>query len=100
MTHPASGTLRSRRELALAGAGLILIAGLIHLLLTPQHFAEAAYLGALFRANFAASVLAPSGSTEGSGGAGRSERWLPGTRSWHTSSAGRWGYLAWRRDTC
>jgi NhaP-type Na+/H+ or K+/H+ antiporter len=47
MTHPASGTLRSRRELALAGAGLILIAGLIHLLLTPQHFAEAAYLGAL-----------------------------------------------------
>ena len=28
MTYPASGTLRSRREPALAGAGLILIAGL------------------------------------------------------------------------
>jgi hypothetical protein len=36
MTYPASGTLRSRREPVLAGARLILIAGLIHLLLTPQ----------------------------------------------------------------
>jgi hypothetical protein len=45
MTYPASGTLRFRSEPALAGAGLILIAGLIHLLLTPQHFAETAYLG-------------------------------------------------------
>jgi hypothetical protein len=40
MTYPASGTLRSRRKLALADVGLILIAGLIHLLLTPQHFVE------------------------------------------------------------
>ncbi len=44
---------------------MILIAGLIHLLLTPQHFAEAAYLGALFRANFAASVLAAFGIYRG-----------------------------------
>ena len=44
---------------------MILIAGLIHLLLTPQHFAEAAYLGALFRANFAASVLAAFGICRG-----------------------------------
>ena len=35
MTYPASGTLRFRSKPALAGAGLIFIAGLIHLLLTP-----------------------------------------------------------------
>ena len=44
---------------------MILIAGLIHPLLTPQHFAEAAYLGALFRANFAASVLPAFGIYRG-----------------------------------
>jgi hypothetical protein len=65
MTYPASGTLRSRREPALAGAGLILIAGLIHLLLTPQHFAETAYLGALFLANFVGSVVAAVGIYRG-----------------------------------
>jgi hypothetical protein len=65
MTYPASGTLRSRREPALAGAGLILIAGLIHLLLAPQHFAETAYLGALFLANFVGSVVAAVGIYRG-----------------------------------
>ena len=65
MTYPASGTLRSRREPALAGAGLILIAGLIHLLLTPQHFAETAYLGALFLANSVGSVVAAFGIYRG-----------------------------------
>jgi hypothetical protein len=74
MTYPASGTLRFRSEPALAGAGLILIAGLIHLLLTPQHFAETAYLGTLFLANFVGSVLAAFGIYRGL-------RWGLGTRS-------------------
>jgi hypothetical protein len=50
MTYPASGTLRFRSEPALAGAGLILIAGLIYLLLT---------------ANFVGSVLAAFGIYRG-----------------------------------
>jgi hypothetical protein len=44
---------------------LILIAGLIHLLLTPQHFAETAYLGTLFLANFVGSILAAFGIYRG-----------------------------------
>jgi hypothetical protein len=44
---------------------LLLIAGLIHLLLTPQHFAETAYLGTLFLANFVGSILAAFGIYRG-----------------------------------
>jgi hypothetical protein len=65
VTYPASGTLRLRSEPALAGAGLILIAGLIYLLLSPQHFAETAYLGTLFLANVVGSVLAAFGIYRG-----------------------------------
>ena len=100
MTYPASGTLRSRREPALAGAGLILIAGLIHLLLTPQHFAETAYLGALFLANFVGSVVAAVGIYRGFRWGWALGALFAGARSWRTCSVAQWGYLAWRRDTC
>jgi hypothetical protein len=52
-------SLRSRG--ALVGAGLILVAGLIHLFLTPEHFREAPYLGLLFVADFAGSAVAAFG---------------------------------------
>ena len=45
----------------LAGVGSILVAGLIHLILTPEHFKEATYLGLLFIANFAGAAVAAFG---------------------------------------
>ena len=44
-----------------AGAYLISFVGLLHLLLAGEHFDYAAYLGALFLANFAASAVAALG---------------------------------------
>lgn len=61
MTHPTSRSLRSRGVLTLVGAGLILIAGLIHLVLTPEHLEEATYLGLLFLANFVGAAVAAFG---------------------------------------
>jgi hypothetical protein len=40
---------------------LILITGLIHLVLTPEHFREATYLGLLFVADFVAAAVAAFG---------------------------------------
>lgn len=57
--------LRSRSTLTLVGAGLILMAGLIHLVLVPEHFEEARYLGWLFLANFAGSAVAAFGIYRG-----------------------------------
>jgi hypothetical protein len=65
MTNTANDSLRARRELTLAGAGLVLVAGLIHLFLTPEHFEEIAYLGVLFLADFAGSVVAAYGIYRG-----------------------------------
>jgi hypothetical protein len=65
MTNTANGSLRARRELTLAGAGLILLAGLIHLFVTPEHFEKAAYLGVLFLADFAGSLVAAYGIYRG-----------------------------------
>jgi hypothetical protein len=56
---------RNRRTLALAGAALILVAGLIHLALAPEHFGEAAYLGWLFVADFVGASVAASGICRG-----------------------------------
>jgi hypothetical protein len=92
MTYPASGTLRFRREPTLAGAGLIL--------LTPQHFAETAYLGTLFLANFVGSALAAFGINRGLRWGWALGALVAGAHSWRTCSAGQWGYLAWRRETC
>jgi hypothetical protein len=57
-----AGTLaavhQSRGAINLAGAALILASGLIHLLLTREHFEEATYLGWLFLAEFAGAAVA------------------------------------------
>ncbi len=52
---------QSRGVVALAGAGLVLATGLIHLVLTPEHLEEATYLGVLFVADFAGSAVAAFG---------------------------------------
>lgn len=56
---------RTRGALAFGGAGLIVAAGLIHLVLTPEHIEEAAYLGLLFLADFAGSLVAVAGILRG-----------------------------------
>jgi hypothetical protein len=55
----------SRSTLALVGAGAILGAGLIHLVLVPEHFAEARYLGVLFAVDFLGSAVAAFGIYRG-----------------------------------
>ena len=47
------------------GIALILAIGLIHLITTPHHFEAATYLGWLFLANFAGSLLAAVGIYRG-----------------------------------
>src|SRR4051794_28781207 len=61
MSNPLTRSLRTRNALTLSGAMLILVSGLIHLVLTPEHFEENAYLGWLFIADFAGTLVAASG---------------------------------------
>ena len=56
---------QSRSALTLAGGALILAAGLIHLVLTPEHFGEAPYLGLLFVADFIGAVVTAFGIYRG-----------------------------------
>jgi hypothetical protein len=65
MNGTANRDPRARGPLVLAGAGLILIAGLIHLVLTPEHLSEATYLGLLFLANFVGAATAALGIFRG-----------------------------------
>lgn len=44
-----------------AGVGLLLLSGVVHLWLTPEHLEEATYLGVLFAAEFASTVVAAYG---------------------------------------
>jgi len=44
---------------------LILVAGLIHLILTPEHLEEATYLGVLFLSNFVGASVAAFGIFRG-----------------------------------
>ncbi len=60
-SRSASQNSETPRFLTLAGAGLILVSGLIHLILTPEHLKEAAYLGLLFLADFVGAVVAAFG---------------------------------------
>jgi hypothetical protein len=53
-----------------AGMGLILAVGVIHLIEVPEHFEAAAYLGALFAANFAGTLAATLGIFRGAKGWG------------------------------
>ena len=49
------------RAIAGIGIGLILLSGLIHLWLAPEHFEEATYLGGLFVVEFVSTVVAAVG---------------------------------------
>ena len=57
----ASRVLQHRGTSTLTGAALIAVSGLLHLILTPEHFEEAVYLGLLFVANFVGTSVAASG---------------------------------------
>ena len=48
-------------KLRIAGVVLISLVGLIHLLVTPEYFEFAAYLGLLMIANFAGSMVSAVG---------------------------------------
>jgi hypothetical protein len=65
MSDTTSYNPRSRSVLTLVGAGLILVAGLIHLVLSPEHFREAPYLGLLFLADFVGAAVAAFGIYQG-----------------------------------
>ena len=65
MNATANRDPRTRGALALVGAGLILGAGLIHFVLTPEHLREATYLGLLFLADFIGSATAAVGIFRG-----------------------------------
>src|SRR5215217_9377352 len=56
---------QSQGAINVAGAMLILASGLIHLVLSPEHFEEAAYLGWLFLADFAGAAVAAWGIYRG-----------------------------------
>ena len=60
-----AGAPENRGSLDLVGAGLILASGLVHLLLTREHFEEATYLGLLFLADFAGAAVAAFGIYRG-----------------------------------
>jgi hypothetical protein len=65
LTSLTSRSLQPPSPLALAGVGTILAAGLIHLILVPEHFEEASYLGGLFAAHFVGAILAAFGIYRG-----------------------------------
>jgi hypothetical protein len=62
-TAPAG--LQGMGKLRMAGMVLISLVGLIHLLVTPEYFGFAAYLGLLIFANFAGSVVSAVGIYQG-----------------------------------
>ena len=69
MSRTASGTapggLRDLGKLRIAGVALIFLTGLIHLLVTPEYFGFAAYLGLLIFANFVGSMVSAVGIYQG-----------------------------------
>ena len=59
---PPVEEIRQRRDArTLAGAGLIFVAGQIHLILATEHFEGTPYVGALFVANFIGAMAAAIG---------------------------------------
>ena len=59
------GGLQGLGKLRTAGVALIFLVGLIHLLVTPEYFGFAAYLGLLIFANFVGSMVSAVGIYQG-----------------------------------
>ena len=59
------GGLQDLGKLRTAGVALIFLVGLIHLLVTPEYFEYAAYVGLLFLVNVAGSALSAYGVYRG-----------------------------------
>ena len=64
-SRTAPGGLQGLGKLRIAGIVLISLSGLIHLLMTPEYFGFAAYLGLLIFANFAGSIVSVVGIYQG-----------------------------------
>lgn len=61
MSRILPGGLQDLGKLRIAGVVLIFLTGLIHLLVFPEYYGFAAYLGLLMLANFAGSVVSAVG---------------------------------------
>jgi hypothetical protein len=64
-SRTSSGGLQDLGKLGIAGMVLIALTGLIHLLVTPEYFEYAAYVGLLFLLNVAGSALSAYGISRG-----------------------------------
>ena len=64
-SRTAPGGLQGLGKLRIAGAALISSVGLIHLLVTPEYYAFAPYLGLLMLANLAGSIVSAVGIYHG-----------------------------------
>ena len=64
-SRTASGGARDLGKLRIVGVVMISLVGLIHLLVTPEYYGFAAYLGLLMIANFAGSVVSTVGIYQG-----------------------------------
>ena len=65
VSRTSPGGLQALGRFRIAGAVLILLVGLIHLLVTPEYYGFAIYLGLLMLANFAGSMLSAVGIYRG-----------------------------------
>ena len=64
-SRTAPGGLRDLGKLCTVGVALISLVGLIHLLVTPEYYGFAAYLGLLMIANFVGSMVSAVGIYRG-----------------------------------
>jgi hypothetical protein len=64
-SRTVSGGLQGPGKLRTVGIALISLTGLIHLLVTPEYYGFAAYLGLLMLANLAGSVVSAVGIYQG-----------------------------------
>ena len=64
-SRTVTGGLQDLGKLRIVGVALIPLVGLIHLLVTPEYYGFAAYLGLLIFANFAGSMVSAVGIHQG-----------------------------------
>jgi hypothetical protein len=65
VSRTVTGGLHNLGKLRIAGVASISLVGLIHLLVTPEYYGFAAYLGLLMIANFAGSMVSAVGIYQG-----------------------------------